>query len=554
MAEQLHVICRMAKKDPAEIHQRSLFDLWPWLGVILVLLLVGYVRYRLLDMPLERDEGEYAYAGQLILQGIPPYDLAWNMKLPGTYFAYALGMLRFGQTAAGVHSTLMVVNSFTIIFVFLLARRLFGNIAGVMACATFGILSVSPAVLGMAAHANHFVILFAVMATLLLWRAEEFYRWYVSFFSGLFFGLAFLMKQQGICFCLFAFVFVIGNALINKKIFTTIFLRKICFLLLGMVLPLFLVCRYLQMAGVFPKFWFWTWTYASAYATQVNLHDGIAKFLGYAGKKWLLYFAFLGLIAVSLPFVFRNHARRGQIVFAATFLFFSILGTAIDLNFREHYFILLLPALGLFVGLAVISLQYATANNFFKILPPLACVLILGFCIYQQRQFFFQLPATAVSQIVYSGDVPFTDMPAVGDYIRTNSMTSATVAVVGSEPEIYFYAQRHSATGYVYTYPLMEQQPFAAQMQHEMISQIETNKPEFLVFVANPDSWNVRSNSDREIFKWLGQYSISNYDKGALVDQISWDKTAFVQGNSLKNYRLRGTNYVAIFRRKSSSH
>src|ERR1700722_16616137 len=176
----------MAKKDPAEIHQRSLFDLWPWLGVLVVLLLVSFIRYRLLDLPLERDEGEYAYSGQLILQGIPPYELAWNMKLPGTYFAYALGMLPFGQTVAGVHSTLMVVNSLTIIFVFLLGRRLFGAVAGVLACATFGILSVSPAVLGMAAHANHFVILFAVIATLLLWRAEEFHRWYVSFFSGFF--------------------------------------------------------------------------------------------------------------------------------------------------------------------------------------------------------------------------------------------------------------------------------------------------------------------------------------------------------------------------------
>lgn len=37
--------------------------------------------------PLERDEGEYAYAGQLMLQGIPPYQLAYNMKLPGTYAA-----------------------------------------------------------------------------------------------------------------------------------------------------------------------------------------------------------------------------------------------------------------------------------------------------------------------------------------------------------------------------------------------------------------------------------------------------------------------------------
>jgi hypothetical protein len=38
---------------------------------------------------LERDEGEYAYAGQLMLQGIPPYQLAYTMKLPGPFAAYA---------------------------------------------------------------------------------------------------------------------------------------------------------------------------------------------------------------------------------------------------------------------------------------------------------------------------------------------------------------------------------------------------------------------------------------------------------------------------------
>src|SRR5476651_71267 len=89
---------------------------WPWLVVLLVLLCVGFVRVRLLEMPLERDEGEYAYAGQLLLQGIPPYELAYNMKLPGTYYAYALGMAVFGETSAGVHLTLLVANALTIIF------------------------------------------------------------------------------------------------------------------------------------------------------------------------------------------------------------------------------------------------------------------------------------------------------------------------------------------------------------------------------------------------------------------------------------------------------
>src|ERR1700716_4353650 len=55
-----------------------------WLFATIVFLLVVAIRIRLLGIPLERDEGEYAYAGQLMLEGIPPYELACNMKFPGT--------------------------------------------------------------------------------------------------------------------------------------------------------------------------------------------------------------------------------------------------------------------------------------------------------------------------------------------------------------------------------------------------------------------------------------------------------------------------------------
>src|SRR5882757_5299589 len=135
---------------------------WPWLFVLAVLLFVGFIRVRLLEMPLERDEGEYAYAGQLILQGVPPYELAYNMKLPGTYFVYAAGMAVFGQTIAGIHLTLIVASSVTIILMFLLGRKLSGVTAGLVTCASYAAMSVSPAVAGMPAHATQFVVLFAV--------------------------------------------------------------------------------------------------------------------------------------------------------------------------------------------------------------------------------------------------------------------------------------------------------------------------------------------------------------------------------------------------------
>src|SRR2546422_1922989 len=95
-----------------------------WVLVLVVILLVGIVGVRLLHVPLERDEGEYAYAGQLILDGTPPYRLAGNMKLPGTYAAYALIMAAFGQTTAGIHLGFLFVNAGAVILVYLLGRRL----------------------------------------------------------------------------------------------------------------------------------------------------------------------------------------------------------------------------------------------------------------------------------------------------------------------------------------------------------------------------------------------------------------------------------------------
>src|SRR5271157_5438440 len=74
-----------------------------WAGTIIIILFTVFIRLRLLGIPLERDEGEFAYMGQLMLQGIPPFLTSYSLKLPGTYSAYALIMLLFGQSVAGIH-------------------------------------------------------------------------------------------------------------------------------------------------------------------------------------------------------------------------------------------------------------------------------------------------------------------------------------------------------------------------------------------------------------------------------------------------------------------
>src|ERR1700687_513513 len=110
-------------------------------ALVVVLVIFAIVRIRLRNMPLERDEGEYAYAGQLILQGDPPYHLAYNMKLPGTYAAYAVMMTAFGQTVAGIRIGMLVVLLGNTLLVFFLGKRLLGILAGTVAAASYTLMA-----------------------------------------------------------------------------------------------------------------------------------------------------------------------------------------------------------------------------------------------------------------------------------------------------------------------------------------------------------------------------------------------------------------------------
>src|SRR5438874_8177646 len=113
-------MARLAAVKPLELWRQE--RVWSWLILSCVLVFVAAVRFRLRDIPLERDEGEYAYAGQLLLQGILPGQGAYTMKLPGTHIAYAALMALFGQSCAAVHFGFLMVNCATIALLFLFAR------------------------------------------------------------------------------------------------------------------------------------------------------------------------------------------------------------------------------------------------------------------------------------------------------------------------------------------------------------------------------------------------------------------------------------------------
>jgi hypothetical protein len=505
----------------------------PWVVVLLVMLAVGLLRWRLLDMPLERDEGEYAYAGQLMLQGIPPYQLACNMKLPGTYAAYAVLMAVFGQSIAGIHWGLLLVNCAAILLVYLLGKRLFGTVPGLAACAAYALLSIGSAVMGTEAHATHFVVLPALGGALLLARPADSWRPATLWWSGLLFGLAFVMKQQGALFGVFGALYVTARGWREGRGLAV----KLGAFLGGAAAPFAATCLLLWWAGVFPKFWFWTFTYARQYAAESSLDEGISAFtanfspiLKQNAPLWLL-------AAAGLVLAWRKRESRGAAAFATAFLLFSFLAVCPGLFFREHYFVLLLPAVALLAGAA---LRHRAMYWVFGA----ALLLSLGL----QREFLFRLNPVEACHELY-GSNPFPEAIPIADYIRAHAEKDACIAVLGSEPEIYFYAHRHSATSYIYMYGLMEAQPYALTMQNEMIGEVEAAAPEYVVQVSGNASWLQDQQSPARVFDWWYAYAARHYRLVGIADIISEERTEYRWAAAAEAYQPQSSYFLAVYRR-----
>jgi hypothetical protein len=535
----------------SRIRSRGLSPYLYGAAIVLILLFAAFIRFRLRDFPLERDEGEYAYMGQLMLQGIPPYKLAYNMKFPGTYAAFSAILAVFGQTPAAIHCGLILINALTLLVMFFLGARLFGRLAGLVACACYGLLSAGQSVMGMAAHATHFVVLPAIAGILLLLRAVERRRSRLFFFSGVLVGLACIMKQPGVYFVLFAGLYLILIESGNRPVDWRRLSRTGAAFLVGAVAPFALTCLLLSAAGVFGKFWFWTFSYAREYGSVLSLSQGLQQFT-MAFPCVVAPSAFIWLAAaIGLVSILWNRASRQTNGFIIGFPLFSFFAVCPGFYFRPHYFILLLPAVGLLAGLAVSSAcQFLRRRNLFlRAIPVFLILLAFGHAVARQSRFLFRVdPLTACLESY--GPNPFAESLAVAGYIRNHTSKDARIAVLGSEPQIYFYSGRLSATGYLYTYALMEDQKYAGQMQQEMIAEIEKARPEYVVFVSLHSSWARRTNSEKHIFTWANEYLPDHYLVEGIVDIGDSGQAHYRWGEEAAVYEPRPQNSFIILRRR----
>lgn len=506
-------------------------------------------RMRLLEVPLERDEGEYAYVGQQLLKGVPPFVSIYHVKLPGIYTAYAIIEFLFGETHKGIHFGLLFVNIITAITIFFIGKRFLNPLHAAFAAACFCIFSLSQKFLGFSANAEHFVVLPAMVGILFLLRSFEFvnkrnvsegkdikswlqnlvtYPLFNFFVAGLFLGTAYTMKQHGLFFIAFAGVFFLFKWFSSKPIsWKNFFLHGFIFGS-AVLLPLGVLCLIFLKLGLFDKFWWWTWYYPRQYVAQISWEAGM-NYLSYSLKPmWETFWLLFIIAGAGIIGLLKDKPWESKIFMIGLFAF-TVMALSAGFYFYPHYFLHATPALGLLAaaGAEFISGFFRNSNiNFLKNYLGAAVLCIFLFsAIKNEKDYYFNMDGTSVVRSSYGGN-PFPESLEIAKFIERNTSPDDKIAVIGSEPQVYFYAKRRAATGFVYTYEMMKDHPHVHDFQTTMMKEIEDAKPKMILYVYVSASWFATplKNMDPYIFDQSHKYISEDYEQAGIINIVGGRK------------------------------
>jgi hypothetical protein len=106
-------------------------------------------------------------------------------------------------------------------------------------------------------------------------------------------------------------------------------------------------------------------------------------------------------------------------------------------------------------------------------------------------------------------------MPEIAEEVAALTAPDDSVFVYGSEAEIFFDAQRRSASRYIFLFPLFGPYADALERQRSVIEEIRSARP--AVIVAIPNALFFGPDTQQELTEWLDEYVAQNYRAHALV-------------------------------------
>lgn len=487
--------------------------------------------------PFERDEGEYAYSAWLLRSGGTPYQDSFLQKPPLIIYTYLLGQM-ISPWAIWPPRVLAAIFVFlTSILVGLIATREWGRIAGVFSAFLFLPLISFPPLTPFAANTEKFMILpmVALLALFVYYKNSQ--KFWPYILAGLFSMLAIFYKP--IClpvvfFIIIFWLFKLYRSVVPAKF--SIVVRSI--LLIGvtaLVVAIVLLIPFFKVwHNFFQEVFIFNLSYVNAFEKPlVNLSGYLVKFLHY---WWVLLFLLTGLF----------FKKPKNILYYFILLFILLLTVFSTPSGLGHYYLILMPFLALFCGALFDSFLKSLTDKqktltITMVLPIILLIILFPF----EKQFF--MSSRRLSEWVYGNVNPFGESQEVASHLAEIANANDFVFVAGSEPQIYYYAQRKSPTRFVITYPFNLPTSYKEQYQIEAINDLEKNPPQAIVISQRALSGLWDEGSPQIFIKYLTDLVSKNYQ---VVGGYVWDNVGGHWQEPINNELIQNASLLLLTKNK----
>ena len=530
---------------------------YPYLiGLGIIICLIAYIRSNFLNVPFERDEGSYAYCGNIILDGAIPFKDIGSQRLPGVFYSYAVMVAIFGYTLKSLHIGFIILNIISAIIIFLIGRRLFNNAAAIACALSWALLSMNMGISGFTIQSEHIVALFALAGIYFLIKYFDNKSYYLIALSGLFFSFAFEVKQTSFFLGLFAGILLVGKQFFVKdREYKQIILSVLIFsaaVILPVALDLFIVWK----RGGWEDFNYWFFDIRKEYSSVISFDQGI-EYLKMSWPGMYNNYKFIWIVsAIGSLTIFLTSVKWWVKLAVLGFFGFGFLTVMPGNHYYGHYFLQWVPTVCISAGAFFFSVEEIIKTRFN--LKAASRYIALGILVLASfsnisalKKYYFNTNSTQLLRQVY-GLNPFPESKVIADKLNTMMKPEDKLAVFGTEIQMYFYTNkispsRFAGSGALLEFPIKK----AEEWQKEFMSDVEKANPRFLVFYSHPISWLAHPNVNNLIFPWFDKFSAEKYNLIGYADMYD-NMTNYVWAPNidLVNSPPKSQYKIFVFERK----
>jgi len=476
------------------------------LVVASLILLAAAVRIPLLNVPLERDEGEYAYIAWRLGHNELPYRDWVDQKPPAIFWVYRAALALPLDPIRAVHFAALLFAAASSCVLFFLALRFMNRFWALAAAALFTLLSADPFAQGTAANTELFMLLPLILSQIAFLKAADNRRNILSMLlCGALTGIAMAFKQVAAVnwFLLLALYPIFAGPEKRWRNAGTFAIWSLggLFSIAG-IIALYFWTRH-GLSALIDNVFTHNLEYIGAMTWSDRLHfcsETLTRLARAQTLAWI--FAAAGLIALIVA------GKAKSFLFLAGWLITSAIGVSASGYFFPHYFQQLLPPLALTGVFGAEWLSELRPWRSSWIPRALFGLLLVVLPLKTLWPFWFSYtPADAV-RTIYPGNF-FAEMPRFAARIVQVTSPEQRVFVFGAEPELLFYSHRVSATRYIFLFPLYGPYRDAHEKQIAAADEIQRAAPAAAVYVPNDLFFN--PGSDQYFTDWSLSYFHDNF-------------------------------------------